>query len=79
MTGFHVFFNDDALEEVVHIQAWTLGLGETVSKSVRLYGQSLDKYAFYSTGSLPYVVKQNRNRARTNNLTFRQSRSTVLL
>ncbi|KAF9457213.1 hypothetical protein BDZ94DRAFT_1176031 [Collybia nuda] len=30
MTGFYVYFNDDALEEIVHIQAWTLGLGETV-------------------------------------------------
>lgn len=29
MTGFHVYFNDDAMEEVVHIQAWTLGIGET--------------------------------------------------
>ncbi|KAH7924398.1 hypothetical protein BV22DRAFT_1013346 [Leucogyrophana mollusca] len=29
-TGFHVYFNDDAMEEIVHIQAWTLGIGETV-------------------------------------------------
>lgn len=29
MTGFYVYFNDDAMEEIVHIQAWTLGLGET--------------------------------------------------
>ncbi|KAI0084960.1 hypothetical protein BDY19DRAFT_987261 [Irpex rosettiformis] len=29
-TGYHVYFNDDAMEKVVHIQAWTLGLGETV-------------------------------------------------
>ncbi|THV03946.1 hypothetical protein K435DRAFT_835549 [Dendrothele bispora CBS 962.96] len=27
--GFHVFFNDDVMEKVVHIQAWTLGIGET--------------------------------------------------
>jgi len=31
MTGFHVYFDDDAMDRVVHIQAWTLGLGETVS------------------------------------------------
>lgn len=31
LTGFHVFFNDNIMEEVVHIQAWTLGLGETVN------------------------------------------------
>lgn len=30
VTGFHVYFNDDDLEKVVHIQAWTLGLSETV-------------------------------------------------
>ena len=29
-TGFHVYFNDDAMEKIVHIQAWTLGIGETV-------------------------------------------------
>lgn len=29
VTGFHVFFNDDSFENVVHMQAWTLGLGET--------------------------------------------------
>lgn len=29
MTGFHVYFDDDAMDRVVHIQAWTLGLGET--------------------------------------------------
>ncbi|KAK1231003.1 hypothetical protein PQX77_005890 [Marasmius sp. AFHP31] len=29
VTGFHVFFNDDSFDNVVHIQAWTLGLGET--------------------------------------------------
>ncbi|KDQ54530.1 hypothetical protein JAAARDRAFT_396980 [Jaapia argillacea MUCL 33604] len=29
MTGFYVFFNDDAMEEIVHMQAWTLGIGET--------------------------------------------------
>ncbi|KAJ8082437.1 hypothetical protein PM082_008292 [Marasmius tenuissimus] len=28
-TGFHVSFNDDSFDNVVHIQAWTLGLGET--------------------------------------------------
>ncbi|KAI0314587.1 hypothetical protein OF83DRAFT_1174605, partial [Amylostereum chailletii] len=28
-TGFYVYFNDDAMEEIVHIQAWTLGIGET--------------------------------------------------
>ena len=28
--GFHIYFNDDAMEKVVHIQAWTLGIGETV-------------------------------------------------
>ncbi|KAF7984115.1 hypothetical protein HWV62_16736 [Athelia sp. TMB] len=28
-TGFHVYFNDDAMEEICHMQAWTLGLGET--------------------------------------------------
>ncbi|VDB88530.1 unnamed protein product [Peniophora sp. CBMAI 1063] len=27
--GFHVYFNDDSVEKIVHIQAWTLGLGET--------------------------------------------------
>lgn len=36
MTGFHVYFNDDAMEEVVHIQAWTLGIGETVSIALLL-------------------------------------------
>lgn len=30
MTGFYVYFNDDSMEELVHIQAWTLGIGETV-------------------------------------------------
>lgn len=35
MTGFHVYFDDDAMDRVVHIQAWTLGLGETVSGSIR--------------------------------------------
>ncbi|EPQ54179.1 hypothetical protein GLOTRDRAFT_139544 [Gloeophyllum trabeum ATCC 11539] len=29
MTGFHVFFGDDAMEKICHIQLWTLGLGET--------------------------------------------------
>ncbi|KAJ7021157.1 hypothetical protein C8F04DRAFT_1013557 [Mycena alexandri] len=29
MTGFHIYFNDDAMEEICHMQAWTLGLGET--------------------------------------------------
>ncbi|KAJ7813859.1 hypothetical protein B0H14DRAFT_3112035 [Mycena olivaceomarginata] len=29
MTGFHIYFNDDTMEEICHIQAWTLGLGET--------------------------------------------------
>ncbi|KAL6304158.1 hypothetical protein BKA93DRAFT_785315 [Sparassis latifolia] len=29
MTGFYVYFNDDAMQRVVHIQAWTLGIGET--------------------------------------------------
>ncbi|KIJ62442.1 hypothetical protein HYDPIDRAFT_169112 [Hydnomerulius pinastri MD-312] len=29
LTGFQVYFNDDAMEKVVHIQAWTLGLRET--------------------------------------------------
>jgi hypothetical protein len=31
MTGFYVYFNDDMMQEVVHMQAWTLGIGETVS------------------------------------------------
>ena len=30
MTGVHFFFNDDSMEEICHMQAWTLGLGETV-------------------------------------------------
>jgi len=29
MTGFYVYFNDDAMEEICHMQAWTLGVGET--------------------------------------------------
>jgi hypothetical protein len=29
MTGFHLYFNDDSLEEICHMQAWTLGIGET--------------------------------------------------
>ncbi|KAH9885080.1 hypothetical protein C8Q73DRAFT_718341 [Cubamyces lactineus] len=29
MTGFHVFFGDDAMDKVCHIQLWTLGLYET--------------------------------------------------
>ncbi|KAI6025448.1 hypothetical protein EDC04DRAFT_240280 [Pisolithus marmoratus] len=29
MTGFYVYFDDEAMDQVVHIQAWTLGLGET--------------------------------------------------
>ncbi|KAL0570157.1 hypothetical protein V5O48_011812 [Marasmius crinis-equi] len=29
MTGFHVFFGDDAMEKICHVQLWTLGLGET--------------------------------------------------
>lgn len=29
LVGFSVYFNDDAVEKVVHIQAWTLGIGET--------------------------------------------------
>ncbi|KAJ7649341.1 hypothetical protein DFH06DRAFT_1270608 [Mycena polygramma] len=29
MTGFHIYFNDDTMEEICHMQAWTLGLGET--------------------------------------------------
>ncbi|KAK7055209.1 hypothetical protein R3P38DRAFT_2760456 [Favolaschia claudopus] len=29
VTGFHVHFNDDSFERIVHMQAWTLGLGET--------------------------------------------------
>ncbi|KAG6902174.1 hypothetical protein C0995_003456 [Termitomyces sp. Mi166 len=29
VTGFHVHFNDDTFDSVVHMQAWTLGLGET--------------------------------------------------
>ena len=35
-TGFHIYFNDDAMEEICHMQAWTLGLGETVSLSLKL-------------------------------------------
>ncbi|KAI0689663.1 hypothetical protein BC835DRAFT_1418344 [Cytidiella melzeri] len=31
-TGFHVYFNDDAVEKVVQIQAWTLGVGETYAR-----------------------------------------------
>ncbi|KAJ7660887.1 hypothetical protein DFH06DRAFT_1400283 [Mycena polygramma] len=31
MTGFHIYFNDDTMEEICHMQAWTLGLGETQS------------------------------------------------
>ncbi|KAH7098726.1 hypothetical protein BKA62DRAFT_622263 [Auriculariales sp. MPI-PUGE-AT-0066] len=27
--GFHVYFNDDPMDRICHIQAWTLGLGET--------------------------------------------------
>jgi hypothetical protein len=29
LVGFYVYFND-SMDEVVHIQAWTLGIGETV-------------------------------------------------
>jgi aldos-2-ulose dehydratase len=29
MTGVHFFFNDDSMEEICHMQAWTLGLCET--------------------------------------------------
>ncbi|KAF5346222.1 hypothetical protein D9758_014383 [Tetrapyrgos nigripes] len=29
VTGFHIHFNDDSFERIVHTQAWTLGLGET--------------------------------------------------
>jgi hypothetical protein len=29
MTGFHLHFNDDLLQEICHIQLWTLGIGET--------------------------------------------------
>ncbi|KAI8970758.1 hypothetical protein BD414DRAFT_233610 [Trametes punicea] len=31
MRGFHVYFGDDSLEKLCHVQLWTLGLGETVS------------------------------------------------
>ncbi|KAJ6503795.1 hypothetical protein C8R45DRAFT_1185748 [Mycena sanguinolenta] len=31
MTGFYIYFNDDTMEEICHMQAWTLGIGETVS------------------------------------------------
>ncbi|KAJ7028773.1 hypothetical protein C8F04DRAFT_1212107 [Mycena alexandri] len=32
MTGIpYYYFNDDAMEEICHMQAWTLGLGETVN------------------------------------------------
>ncbi|KAI0031185.1 hypothetical protein K488DRAFT_79220 [Vararia minispora EC-137] len=27
--GFHLYFNDDRMEKLAHIQAWTLGIGET--------------------------------------------------
>ncbi|KAF7982633.1 hypothetical protein HWV62_27061 [Athelia sp. TMB] len=29
MSGIYVYFNDDAMEQIVHMQAWTLGIGET--------------------------------------------------
>ncbi|KAF9473550.1 hypothetical protein BDN70DRAFT_964836 [Pholiota conissans] len=29
MSGFHLYFNDDSMEEICHMQAWTLGVGET--------------------------------------------------
>ncbi|KAJ7175097.1 hypothetical protein C8R43DRAFT_1057751 [Mycena crocata] len=29
MTGYHIYFDDDAMAEICHMQAWTLGLGET--------------------------------------------------
>ena len=35
MTGFHVFFGDDTMDKVCHIQLWTLGLYETVSNSTQ--------------------------------------------
>ncbi|TDL21830.1 hypothetical protein BD410DRAFT_789214 [Rickenella mellea] len=28
-TGFHIRFNDSPMGEIVHVQAWTLGIGET--------------------------------------------------
>ncbi|KZV82026.1 hypothetical protein EXIGLDRAFT_844120 [Exidia glandulosa HHB12029] len=28
-SGFHIYFNDDWMDRIVHIQAWTLGIGET--------------------------------------------------
>ncbi|KZV78152.1 hypothetical protein EXIGLDRAFT_847778 [Exidia glandulosa HHB12029] len=28
-SGIHVYFNDDWMDRIVHIQAWTLGIGET--------------------------------------------------
>lgn len=39
MTGFYVYFNDDLLEEVVHIQAWTLDMGETVSIDLEVWNK----------------------------------------
>jgi len=29
MTGFYLHFNDKAMEQICHMQAWTLGMGET--------------------------------------------------
>lgn len=53
MTGFYVYFNDDAMEEVAHMQAWTLGIGETVSKYLSFYSNRLTSIpCFYRLDSV---------------------------
>jgi hypothetical protein len=46
MTGFHIYFNDDTMEEICHMQAWTLGLGETVSLPSPQYLFISDSHSF---------------------------------
>lgn len=47
MTGIYVYFNDDAMEQVVHMQAWTMGIGETVSKCLQLDYRTLNELYFH--------------------------------
>jgi hypothetical protein len=58
LVGFSVYFNDDAMEKVVHIQAWTLGIGETVSKRVANFAISpLPIIRSFSAGPIPCVAR----------------------
>lgn len=52
LSGFHIFFSDDALDKICHVQLWTLGIGETASIFHPLHRPRSLTLPYLITGSL---------------------------